>query len=121
MTRTRCEQIYPDTMKLRDYTTAQLIEELARRANERDTKRPEHWCHECAHYVAWVDGSTPDKAMPDSYYPCTKGHKMRFMVPEEIGDEYGYYLPVCADRDVLPNTPETIKNEKRTFHDPSDT
>lgn len=30
---------------------------------------------------------------------------MRFMAPEEIDDEYGFYRPVCTDRDE-PATPE---------------
>lgn len=87
-------------MKLRDYTTAQLIEELARRANGRATKLPEHWCHACAHFLTWVDGKTPHKPCPDDYNPCTKGHAMRFITPEEIGDEYGFHLPVCVDRQM---------------------
>ena len=90
-------------MKLRDYSTAQLIEELARRANGRETKRPEQWCHDCSHFVVWADGRMPNKQMPDSYNPCTKGHEMRFVAPEEIDDEYGYYLPVCDDRDMTHN------------------
>lgn len=88
-------------MKLRGYTTAQLIEELARRANTRVPKQPEHWCHDCAHHLVWLDGKTPNKPCPDDYNPCTKGHEMRFMAPEEIDDEYGFYLPVCVDRDPL--------------------
>lgn len=96
--------MYRDLIKLRDYTTAQLIEELARRANGRDTKQPECWCHDCTHYLTWADGKTPSKPMPDDYNPCTKKHEMRFMAPVEIDDEYGYYLPVCADRDMTPST-----------------
>lgn len=91
--------MHQDPMKLRGYSTQQLIEELARRANGRDTKQPDHWCHDCTHFVTWADGKTPDKPMPDSFNPCTKRHAMRFLAPEDIGDEYGYYLPVCADRD----------------------
>lgn len=41
---------HQDPWKLRGYSTAQLIEELARRANGRDTKQPERWCHDCTHY-----------------------------------------------------------------------
>lgn len=90
-----------DPMKLRGYTTNQLIEELARRANGRETREPEHWCHDCAHYLAWNDKvPAPREECPEDYNPCTRGHAMRFMAPEEINDEYGFYLPVCADRDV---------------------
>lgn len=95
-----------DPMRLRRYTRNQLIEELARRANERDTRKPEQWCHDCRHFVTWLDQDPPELARrecPDSYNPCTKGHKMRFSAPEEMEDEYGFYLPVCADRDLLSN------------------
>ena len=97
--------MYRDSMHLRDYSTAQLIEELARRANGRGTKKPEHWCHDCTHYVTWADGPAPRKAMPDDYNPCTRRHAMRFLVPQDFGDEYGYYLTVCADRDLMRPTP----------------
>ena len=93
-----------DPMRLRRYTTNQLIEELARRANGKTTERPEHWCHECSHFVAWLDRvPAPRKDCPDDYNPCQKGHAMRFIAPDEIDDEYGFYLPVCADRDLQPN------------------
>jgi hypothetical protein len=93
-----------DPMRLRRYTTNQLIEELARRANGKTTERPEHWCHECSHFVAWLDRvPRPRRECPENYNPCAKGHAMRFMAPEEIDDEYGFFLPVCADRDLMPN------------------
>lgn len=92
-----------DPILLRDYSTPQLIEELARRANERSVKRPPIWCHDCAHYLCWLDGATPSRRMPDDYNPCQKGHEMRFWVPEEIDGEYGHFLPVCADRVVIHN------------------
>lgn len=99
---------YRDPMRLRDYTTNQLIEELARRANGKATKHPEHWCHDCSHYTAWLDRTpTPRKDCPEDYNPCTKGHPMHFVAPEEIGDEYGFYRHVCADRAVThQHTPE---------------
>lgn len=94
-----------DPLKLRAYSTNQLVEELARRANGCETKAPEHWCHDCTHFVSWNDQDPPPRRnMPDTYNPCTKGHKMRFMAPEEIDDEYGFYLPVCADRDMRDGT-----------------
>lgn len=90
------------TMELRRYSTNQLIEELARRANGHSTDKPEHWCHDCKHFVAWIDANrVGHKACPEDYNPCTKGHAMKFLAPEEIDDEYGYYLPVCADRDLM--------------------
>lgn len=95
---------YQDSWALREYTTAQLIEELARRAHARNTEKPEHWCHDCAHFLTWADGKTPNKPCPDDYNPCTKGHVMRFVEPEDLGDEYGFYLRVCADRNPLPDS-----------------
>lgn len=93
-----------DPMRLRRYSTNQLIEELARRANGVPTQKPEHWCHDCTHFVAWCDKvPAPRKDCPENYNPCTKGHAMRFMVPEEYGDEYGFYLQVCADRGLTSN------------------
>ena len=87
-------------MRLRQFSRHQLIEELARRANEAPTAKPERWCHDCTHFVAWLDQDPPKRRdMPDGYNPCTKGHTMRFMAPEEIDDEYGFYRPVCTDRD----------------------
>ena len=90
-------------MMLRDYSTNQLIEELARRANGRETRNPEHWCHDCAHFVAWFDKAPePRKDCPEDYNPCTKGNAMKFRAPEEFDEEYGFFLPVCADRDLGP-------------------
>lgn len=91
---------YRDSMRLRDYTTNQLVEELARRANSVTTQKPEHWCCDCTHFVTWLDRQpTPrDCDCPQDYNPCTKRHQMKFIAPQEITDEYGFYLPVCADR-----------------------
>ena len=99
-------------MWLRDYTENQLLEELARRANARGTKKPDHWCHDCAHFVAWFDRvPAPRKDCPEDYNPCAKGHAMKFIVPEEIGDEYGFYRSVCADRDAKANAHEMANGE----------
>jgi hypothetical protein len=79
-------------------------EELARRANTRDTRKPDNWRHDCTHFVAWHDKTpAPRKDCPDDYNPCTKGRAMKFMVPEENDDEHGFYLPVCADREPVSN------------------
>lgn len=93
-----------DMMRLRRYSRHQLIEELARRENERGARQePEHWCHECVHFVAWFDRDPqPRGDCPDDYNPCQKGHSMKFMAPEEIGDDYGFYLRACKDRDLQP-------------------
>ena len=87
----------------RDYTTEQLIEELARRANAKGTTQPAHWCHDCRKHITWADGPTPDLPMPDSYNACSAGHEMKFKEPDDYGDEYGFYRQVCPDRDEEPN------------------
>jgi len=85
-------------IKLRAFSTDQLIEELARRRNECGVRKPREWCEDCAHFMPWSEGVTPDAVMPDDYNPCEKGHSMRFQAPEEIDDEYGHYRAVCVDR-----------------------
>lgn len=90
-------------VELRGFSTDQLIEELARRSNERGTTRPRDWCEDCAHFIAWVDGKTPDAPIPDDYNPCAKRHAMRFQAPEGYPDQeaYGHYRTVCADRNPI--------------------
>ena len=86
-------------LKLREFTTDQLIEELARRRNERSSAKPREWCDDCAHFIPWVDAAdTPEASMPNGYNPCEMGHSMRFQMPEEIDDDYGHYRTVCPDR-----------------------
>lgn len=91
-------------LKLRTFSTDQLIEELVRRRNERDATRPRHWCEECAHFIPWSNGETPEASMasvPDAYNPCEVGHTMRFQMPKEITDDYGHYRTICADRQPM--------------------
>jgi hypothetical protein len=58
-------------------------------------------CHDCKHFVAWLDKEpAPRIDCPGDYNPCTKGH-MKFMAPEHYGDDYGFYLRVCHDRELL--------------------
>lgn len=91
--------MYADPMKLRSYTTDQLLEELVRRRNKSAEQRPKRYCDDCSHYVAWVDGKTPAAKMPDGYNACSKGHKMLFHAPQDYGDDFGFYMRTCADRD----------------------
>lgn len=92
--------MFEDPMRLRRYSTNQLVGELARRANGEPTRKPEHWCDECTHFVPWSEHAQRKKPMPDDYNPCEKGHAMQFITPEEIDDEWGHFLHVCADRDL---------------------
>lgn len=85
---------------LKSFTDDQLLEELIQRRNGRSVNKPEHWCHDCRNFVAWDDAKRKS-LMPETFNPCTKGHSMLFVVPEEIDDEYGFYRRVCADRDMV--------------------
>jgi hypothetical protein len=78
-----------------------LLEELIRRRNAEPVAKPKHWCHDCAHWKAWNEVPREGQ-MPDSFNPCTKGHTMQFVVPQEIDDEHGFYRHVCADREESP-------------------
>jgi len=79
------------------FSDDELIEELARRKNARAVAAPEHWCHDCRNCLTWRGRGEP----PNTFNPCSKGHTMQFIVPEEMDDEWGYYRRVCADRDPL--------------------
>lgn len=99
------------SIDLRHFSTPQLIEELARRANAKPTRRPERWCEDCAHFVAWVDQAQAENMdCPDDYNPCQKGHAMSFLAPEQIDDAYGFYRTVCADR-VIREDPDQTEPE----------
>lgn len=76
-----------------------LLEELMRRRNAETVASPEHWCHDCKHFEAWNEKKRAGQ-MPESFNPCTKAHAMQFIVPQDIGDEYGFYRRVCADREI---------------------
>lgn len=89
------------TWELKRFSTQQLLEELVRRQNVRTHAKPEAWCHDCRHYETWADKPRRGEC-PDDFNPCTKGHAMLFVVPEEIDDDFGYYRNVCADREARP-------------------
>lgn len=89
------------TYSLRQFSTEELVEELARRAHAQPEQKPKHWCDECAHFVAWIDKRPPPgPGWPLDYNPCTKGHTMAFIAPQEMGDDYGFYRAVCPDREL---------------------
>jgi hypothetical protein len=86
-------RLYP----LREATEDELLEELARRRNARQTTRVSKFCDTCANFATKVDAD-------DSYNPCTKGHTMNFQMPEgypDADDDWGFYRRVCADRQDL--------------------
>lgn len=83
---------------LTKFSTAELIEELARRQNEQPQIKPKQWCHDCKHFVAW-DDQDRNGSMPPDFNPCTKGRQMKFAEPLNFDGPFGFYLTVCADRD----------------------
>lgn len=89
---------------LRSFSDDDLIEELARRRNDRSKRKPERWCQDCARFVPWgIDNKMP---MPENYNPCSKGHAMKFHTPESLDDEFGYFVHICADREDAPGVPK---------------
>jgi hypothetical protein len=82
-------------MSLEDYTTAKLMEEIAKRSNAREAKDIKHWCEDCDHFVFKPNADWRDN-------PCGKKHKVKFHVPadwgEMMGGHYGFYRLVCCDR-----------------------
>ena len=90
-----------ETLTLAEATTAQLVEELARRMNRiaRD-EPPSHWCDECIYFRL----GTRYQAERKDWNPCSKGHAMEFYVPQphDGPETFGYFLDVCADREHAP-------------------
>ncbi len=87
-------------LALKDYSEEELIEELARRKNERVVAKPKQWCDQCVYF------KTLPETAPESSNPCIKGHKMQFELPDELswtGNEWGFYRRVCGDRQELPD------------------
>lgn len=83
---------------LRRFSNAELLEELSRRENKKPKDdRPGNWCHECKFFTPWTVKNA-HLTMPESYNPCAKGHVMNFIIPDDIGEDYGFYLNVCRDR-----------------------
>lgn len=83
------------------FTEDELLAELVRRRNATDIAKPEHWCHDCAHFEPWDARPRKSRTMPEDFNACSKGHAMRFVVPEgcpDAQDDWGFYRTVCADR-----------------------
>ena len=86
------------SFELKSFSTNQLLEELARRQNAAPHAKPDHWCEDCSHFVAWLDKPRPTQTPPENFNPCTKDHVMRFAAPVDMGDSFGFFRQVCADR-----------------------
>ena len=80
--------------ELSKFSEAELLEEIVRRKNRREQKRPVRFCESCDHFVLNADKDDDDAN------PCSKGHKMSFRMPENYGDldNFGFYRLICADR-----------------------
>ena len=81
------------------FTTDQLLEEVVRRRNQSESRKPvEAYCDACAHFRAY----TGRGEAPDSWSCCSKGHKQSFRMPEDWEsphtEDFGFYRRVCADR-----------------------
>lgn len=99
-------------MGLSDFSTDQLLAEIVRRRNARVSQQPIVKCDECRHFVFFKGVGDS----PDSYNPCAKRHVMSFRVPEdEIDDDWGYYLRVCADREFRIDLPDLPKPRARPY------
>jgi len=86
-------------MTLSQFSENELLEELARRKNEREKEPQITYCDDCRNFIPWRDRFD---LMPDDYNPCRQGHKMKFKMPAygEDPHEFGFYRNVCADRDL---------------------
>ena len=95
-------------MSLDNYTDQALMDELLNRRFEREQGHDGvRYCVECTRFVPWQKRSDP----PDTYNPCSAGHKMNFRMPEEWEGphgEYGFYRRICSDR-ALPAPPPKPK------------
>jgi hypothetical protein len=93
------------TNPLVKYSTAVLLEEIARREQARTERKPvEHWCEDCARFKFWTKDGDP----PNDYNPCSMEHKMSFRVPDDYMDVCGYYRRICKDRQPV------TESEQRT-------
>ncbi len=79
---------------LSKFTEDQLIEELAKRRASRERRNIVDYCDECIFFKSYSGKGE----MPVNYNPCGNGHKMKFKNPEDHGDDWGFYIRVCADR-----------------------
>ncbi len=88
---------------LQQFTTAELLEEVARRANAAEPEEIRHWCEECQNFEPKTDAD-------DRYNPCTKKHRLRYRAPrdwsEVVEERYGFFRLVCSDRDPVNGTGE---------------
>ena len=92
-------------MHLRDYSDDDLLAELLRRRNAKESEEPiEHWCHDCIQFKG-------NPRATDTYNPCQKKHVMNFHFPEEweSPEDNGFYRRACPDFVERPPPPPTEK------------
>lgn len=92
----------PDPRVLQAFSDEALMDELSRREHARhlDEQAMRIWCDDCVHFEVWDKKGRAHLPIPDHFNPCTKGHKMKFQSPQEIGDDYGFYRLACRDRHI---------------------
>lgn len=92
-------------MSLDNFTDQELMDELLNRRAEKELGFADiQYCHDCERFTPWSGRGDP----PDSYNPCSKGHKMQFHMLEPWDgphDEHGFYRRICSDRTVRPAIP----------------
>lgn len=84
-------------MSLDRYTDQELMDELLnRRLDREEGEEGRVYCDDCKHFKCW----TKRGEVPEDYNPCSKGHTMRFHMPEGWEDPHGggYFRRVCSDR-----------------------
>jgi hypothetical protein len=73
---------------LSNYTTEELETEIARRKHLREDDPPIKHCDECAHFVF----VTAENERNVDFNPCSKGHHMRFQMPDSPMDlNWGFF------------------------------
>ena len=79
---------------LRRFSIDELESEIRRRLVEREENPIPH-CDECANFTVQVES-------PEELNPCSKGKKMKFRVPQSMGEvnsgAWGFYLRGCEYR-----------------------
>jgi hypothetical protein len=81
---------------LKGFSDEQLLEEIVRRQrvrSERDERVAFVACEDCANFIFWKKTGDP----PKDYQPCSKGHEMKFRMPDGYNDtpeSYGHYRRV---------------------------
>jgi len=89
-------------MTLENYTTVELLAEIALRADKKKREDAQDrsdllWCDECVH---WKSATSFSEL---KYNPCQKKQTMHFINPRDLSDiEWGHYRRKCMFRQQIP-------------------